>query len=305
MALRHPGTEQRLRERLRRTGAGSCVDVRVARSAASRRAWYSPLALVYVDGGHDYPTARDDLASADHLPAGGRLLMHDAFSSVGVTLALLLHVLPGRRLAYEQAHGLPRGPRTQATLAARPGADPHRAALVRAQHRGQGAAPGPAARAARLLGHDEPNDPYGPFCRVNCPKVAAVEVHRRARRGWWARGVIAVAMAVTNISTYGFTILAARSLGPQEYGALAALMGGAASFVNVASLGLQATRRPPRGFGRPWRRLMPSSRTSGRDVQVCGVRRRGLPPRRSPDRPRAPVGQLAGRRLWWPLPACR
>ena len=52
--------------------------------------------------------------------------------------------------------------------------------------------------------------------------------------------MIAVAMAVTNISTYGFTILAARSLGPQEYGALAALVG-VLLVVNVASLGLQAT----------------------------------------------------------------
>ena len=37
-------------------------------------------------------------------------------------------------------------------------------------------------------------------------------------------GVIALAMAVMNVSTYGFTIIAARDLGPQQYGALAALM---------------------------------------------------------------------------------
>jgi O-antigen/teichoic acid export membrane protein len=53
-------------------------------------------------------------------------------------------------------------------------------------------------------------------------------------------GVIAVAMAVMNVSTYGFTILAARDLGPREYGALAALMG-VLLVVNVVSLGLQAT----------------------------------------------------------------
>ena len=67
---------------------------------------------------------------------------------------------------------------------------------------------------------------------------------RRARRlapPWLAgTGVIAVAMAVMNVSTYGFTILAARDLGPQEYGALAALMG-LLLVVNVVSLGLQAT----------------------------------------------------------------
>jgi O-antigen/teichoic acid export membrane protein len=52
--------------------------------------------------------------------------------------------------------------------------------------------------------------------------------------------LIAVAMAVQNLSTYGFTILAARLLGPSEYGALAAVMG-LLLMVNVVSLGLQAT----------------------------------------------------------------
>ena len=52
--------------------------------------------------------------------------------------------------------------------------------------------------------------------------------------------VIAVAMAVMNVTTYAFTILAARLLGPAEYGALAAVMG-LLLIVNVISLGLQAT----------------------------------------------------------------
>jgi O-antigen/teichoic acid export membrane protein len=47
-------------------------------------------------------------------------------------------------------------------------------------------------------------------------------------------------MAVMNVTTYGFTILAARLLGPAEYGALAAVMG-VLLVVNVLSLGLQAT----------------------------------------------------------------
>ena len=52
--------------------------------------------------------------------------------------------------------------------------------------------------------------------------------------------VIAVAMGVMNLTTYGFVILAARLLGPAEYGALAAVMG-VLLVVNVLSLGLQAT----------------------------------------------------------------
>lgn len=53
-------------------------------------------------------------------------------------------------------------------------------------------------------------------------------------------GVIAIAMGVTNVATYAFTILSARWLGPREYGALAALMG-LLLIVSVVALGLQAT----------------------------------------------------------------
>ena len=52
--------------------------------------------------------------------------------------------------------------------------------------------------------------------------------------------VIAVAMAVMNIATYGFTIVAARVLGPRAYGAFAALMG-LIIVIMVVSLALQAT----------------------------------------------------------------
>jgi O-antigen/teichoic acid export membrane protein len=53
-------------------------------------------------------------------------------------------------------------------------------------------------------------------------------------------GVIAVAIGVMNIATYGFTMVAARSLGPQQYGAFAAVMN-LLLVVSVASLALQAT----------------------------------------------------------------
>ncbi|WP_148614737.1 lipopolysaccharide biosynthesis protein [Nocardioides rubriscoriae] len=52
--------------------------------------------------------------------------------------------------------------------------------------------------------------------------------------------VIAVAIGVMNIATYGFTIIAARALGPQAYGAFAAVMN-VLIVVSVASLALQAT----------------------------------------------------------------
>jgi O-antigen/teichoic acid export membrane protein len=51
---------------------------------------------------------------------------------------------------------------------------------------------------------------------------------------------IAVAMAVMNITTYAFQIVAARILGPAEYGALAGLMA-VLLVLSVLQLGLQAT----------------------------------------------------------------
>ena len=51
---------------------------------------------------------------------------------------------------------------------------------------------------------------------------------------------IAVAMAVMNLTTYAFNIVAARVLGPEPYGAVAAILG-LLLVLNVLSLGLQAT----------------------------------------------------------------
>jgi len=57
--------------------------------------------LLYVDGAHRYRPARDDLARwGARVAPGGTLLVHDAFSSVGVTLALLRLLLLGRDYRY-------------------------------------------------------------------------------------------------------------------------------------------------------------------------------------------------------------
>lgn len=53
-------------------------------------------------------------------------------------------------------------------------------------------------------------------------------------------GAIAGAMAVMNVSTYGFTILAAHLLGPRSYGALASLLA-TLLVIGVLQLSLQAT----------------------------------------------------------------
>ncbi len=53
-------------------------------------------------------------------------------------------------------------------------------------------------------------------------------------------GSIAIAMAILNVASYLFTLIASRLLGPREYGALAALLG-VLMVGTVLSLGLQAT----------------------------------------------------------------
>ena len=61
-----------------------------------------PLDLVYVDGAHRYAPARDDIAEwGARVRPGGVMLVHDAFSSIGVTLALIRLAFFGRLFRYE------------------------------------------------------------------------------------------------------------------------------------------------------------------------------------------------------------
>ncbi|GAB3080096.1 class I SAM-dependent methyltransferase [Nocardioides zeae] len=86
-------------------GVRDVIDLRVAYSTKERASWSTPLSLLYVDGKHDYWTAGDDLMWAVHLPEGGAVLVHDCYSSIGVTLAILRHVLFSRTLRYERRAG--------------------------------------------------------------------------------------------------------------------------------------------------------------------------------------------------------
>ncbi|MCW2843715.1 MAG: hypothetical protein JWN22_1631 [Nocardioides sp.] len=94
------GTEQEFRAHTRRAGVAGAIELRVATSAQVRADWSGRLDLVYVDGKHDFWTVRDDLGWADLVAPGGSVFVHDAFSSLGVTTALLRTVLPSRSLRY-------------------------------------------------------------------------------------------------------------------------------------------------------------------------------------------------------------
>lgn len=57
--------------------------------------------LLYVDGAHRFAPALDDVrAWGAKVRDGGRMLVHDSWSSVGVTLALLLAMVPSPRWRY-------------------------------------------------------------------------------------------------------------------------------------------------------------------------------------------------------------
>jgi predicted O-methyltransferase YrrM len=60
-----------------------------------------PIDVLYVDGAHRFGPARADLRDwGARVPDGGTLLVHDAFSSVGVTLAILREMTIGGRFRY-------------------------------------------------------------------------------------------------------------------------------------------------------------------------------------------------------------
>ncbi len=59
------------------------------------------IALLYVDGAHRYRPARDDLRDwGRRIEVGGTLLIHDSFSSVGVTLAIFRQLVGSARYRY-------------------------------------------------------------------------------------------------------------------------------------------------------------------------------------------------------------
>jgi hypothetical protein len=153
-------TRAKLVDNLERCGLLSQVQLIEDYSTRLRPLWQRRIDLLYIDGKHDYWTVSDDLRWAEHVVPGGCVLVHDAFSSIGVTLGILLRVLPGRSLRYEGRVG------SLASFTTAPPAWGDRLRIVselpwwlrnvvvkvllRLRLR----------RAARWLGHDSPYDPY-------------------------------------------------------------------------------------------------------------------------------------------------
>jgi predicted O-methyltransferase YrrM len=125
------------------------------KSTDLRPRWTEPLDMLFIDGKHDYWTVRDDLRWTDHVASGASVLIHDAFSSIGVTLGLLVHVLPEQRLRYVSRVGsLAQFERSRAS-----GRDRLRM-LAQLPWFVRNVAIKIALRLARLVGHRSTPDPY-------------------------------------------------------------------------------------------------------------------------------------------------
>jgi hypothetical protein len=85
--------------------AAAEVDARVEHvrlmSSDAHRAVTAAIDLLYVDGAHRFAPPRDDIVRwGERVRDGGTMLVHDSFSSIGVTMATLSSITFGSRWRY-------------------------------------------------------------------------------------------------------------------------------------------------------------------------------------------------------------
>jgi predicted O-methyltransferase YrrM len=90
------------RENLQRAGVEDRVQIVRATSEEAARSWDGgDVSLVYIDGAHDRPSVLSDIDGwSSRLAEDGLLFVHDAFSSTGVTVAVLQRFLGRRGFSY-------------------------------------------------------------------------------------------------------------------------------------------------------------------------------------------------------------
>jgi predicted O-methyltransferase YrrM len=94
-------TRQKFETHVAAAGLSDLVDLRPDYSRAVRDQWTDgDVDVLYIDGKHDYWTVVDDLRWGRHVVPGGEVLIHDAFSSLGVTLGMVRTVALGGEWTY-------------------------------------------------------------------------------------------------------------------------------------------------------------------------------------------------------------
>lgn len=100
-----PATRASFAANLARAGVTDTVVLIPDYSTRVRPTWSQRINLLYIDGKHDVWTFTDDLRWSVAMAAGSEILVHDCFSSIGVTSGVLATVLPGRRFTYVDRNG--------------------------------------------------------------------------------------------------------------------------------------------------------------------------------------------------------
>lgn len=91
-------------ETLSRAGVTDRVKLFRGLSADAARGWEGPaVGLAWIDGAHDLTSVLADIDGwGPHLAIGGRLIVHDAFSAIGTTRAVLRRLFWTRAYRYER-----------------------------------------------------------------------------------------------------------------------------------------------------------------------------------------------------------
>lgn len=153
-------TREKFESHVRDAGLDDVVKLVPDYSTRLRPSWSRGFDLLYIDGKHDYWTLSDDLRWVVHLPPGAGVVIHDCYSSIGVTLGILRHVLFSSTLTYERRSD------SQALFRVR---RPRAADRVRILRELPWWIRNVAIKVllrlrlrpvARLFGHDSPYDPY-------------------------------------------------------------------------------------------------------------------------------------------------
>jgi predicted O-methyltransferase YrrM len=96
------GSEQAFKRNLEAAGVSDRVKVFKGLSSEAAQSWDGHgVGLLFVDGAHDYPSVVADIEGWEHfVTPGGTVAIHDAFSSLGVTRAILARHLVSRRFRF-------------------------------------------------------------------------------------------------------------------------------------------------------------------------------------------------------------
>lgn len=95
-------TRKKFEQNIAEAGVDHVIRLVPEYSTRARPDWTQSFDYLYIDGKHDYWTFTDDLLWRRFLPQGAPVLVHDAFSSIGVTLGILIKVLFARDLVYQE-----------------------------------------------------------------------------------------------------------------------------------------------------------------------------------------------------------